>query len=190
MPTLKTTTKDFTAGLSVKDDQPTIEWESTGYLHVRLMDEFGQVPLVDCPVTVDVPGQGTVELTTDRDGVVFHEHVPFQDYELVLDTIKVHAPAVANRAERHERHVPGRQFGFVNLYVGDARGAPVAEAQLALSGPAEVAVFTDRTGLASHSAPWPLGEYEIRCERGAAVVRLRPRRSEIVVVVLTPTEAS
>lgn len=190
MPTIKTTTKDFLDGVAVKDDQPTIEWESTGYLHVRLMDEFGQAPLAAYLVSVQVPGQGTVELTTDKDGVVFHEHVPFQDYELALEAAKVHAPAVATRDERHERHVPGVQLGFVNLYIGDDSFAPVAEARFTLSGPASVTLFTDEAGMASHPAPLPTGEYELRGEAGHATVTLGPRRDGVALVALSPTEAS
>jgi hypothetical protein len=190
MPTIKTTTKDFLEGVAVKDDQPTIEWESTGYLHVRLMDEFGQAPLADRALSVFLPTEGPLELRTDADGVVFHPDVPFQDYDLSIDGQVVCAPAVADRGTRHERHVPGQRVGFVNLLIVDDGFTGVGGERFTLSGPATVELTTAEGGLATHPTPLPAGAYQLEGAAGRAAVTLGARADGFTIVQLQPLEAS
>lgn len=190
MATIKTTTKDFKGGLKVDGKHPTIEWESTGFLAVRLTDELGQAPLAGRTVKVTIPGEGAVELVTDADGVIKHPDVPFQEYELDLGDAKVHAPAVANPDDVHERHVPGVFFGFVTMYVSDEAGDPVAGATLALTGPASLEVSTDPGGLAWLEAPVPDGTYQITSDHGRAELTLPRRSGGIALVTLVPEGAS
>jgi hypothetical protein len=184
MAKMKTTTKDFKAGLKVDGSNPTIEWESTGHLAVRLSDELGQAPLAGKTVKVTIPGEGAVELITDDDGVIKHPDVPFQDYELDLGDAKVHVPAVANPDDVHDRHVPGIFLGFVAMYVTDEAGDPVAETKLRLEGPQTLEVTTDRAGLVSRDGPLPPGTYRITSERGRAELTLSARGGGLAIVTL------
>lgn len=188
MPTIKTTAADFRAGLAVDRSHPTIVWASTGHLHVRLLDELGQVPLAGRTATVDLPGHGPTELVADADGVVFHPDVPFQDYQLTVDGHAVFAPAVADRATRHERHVPGLRVGFVNLLVVDDSFTGVGDQRFTLTGPATVELTTDPGGLATHAAPLPVGDYQLAGAAGRAPVVLGPRADGFAIVLLQPLE--
>ncbi len=191
MSTIKTTTLDFKDGLAVRDDQPTIAWESTGHLHVRLMDELGQAPVAAYLATVDIPGQGTVELTSNRDGVVLHEHVPFQDYELRIDGgYAVHAPAVATLGEQQERHVPGLRFAFANLFIGDALFEPLANQRFTLEGPATIKLYTDAGGMTDVATPLPVGAYELVFDGGRVPVALSSYRDAVTLVSLPEQEES
>ena len=182
MAKLKTTTKDFKAGLKVDGKNPTIEWESTGHLAVRLTDELGQAPLAGKTIKVTIPGEGTVELVADDDGVIKHPDVPFQDYELDLGGAKVHVPAVSNPDDVHERHVPGLFFGFLTMWVTDEAGDPLIDCALTLEGPVTLEVKTDRVGLVERKEPVPDGNYQITSAHGRAESTL-PRRTDGIAIV-------
>src|SRR5687767_8103833 len=115
---IETTTKKLKAGVAFSDPQLEVKWESTGHLSAQLFDASGTVPLARRSLSVEVPGEGKVELTTDDDGVLFHPDVPFQDYVLELEGgVEATLPAVATRAEVHRRIVAEVTFGFVRVEV-------------------------------------------------------------------------
>ncbi|MEZ4364577.1 MAG: hypothetical protein R3B48_30655 [Kofleriaceae bacterium] len=168
MRTIRTTAKGFRAGLAIAEDATEIRWESTGYLSVRLFDARGQVPLRGLRCTVEIPGEGSVELIADDTGLAFHPDVPFLDYELELqDGGRVQVPAVANRDDVHERHVVARALGFVNLHVRDSDGFALEGGVATLTGAgASLELRLDADGRGAHDAPLPPGEYHLTWRRG------------------------
>lgn len=189
MAKIETTTAKFKAGIRLTGDAPEIRWESTGYLSVQLFDASGAMALAGRTLTVEIPKEGRVSLESDNDGKVFHADVPFQDYELDLgDGIKVQVPAVANKDEVQERHVPGIAFAFANLLVRDRRGVAVRGARIALTGPdgATLELITNDVGHAEHGEALPSGEYSVACDLGSAKVTLPDYNLGLVLVRLEP----
>jgi hypothetical protein len=190
---IETTTKKFKEGVRLSGDKTEIHWESTGYIAVRLTDEFGEGPLAKRGLTVDIPKEGVVELTTDDDGCVRHPDVPFQEYEIDLgDDKRVHIPAVADPRDLHERHVPGVFHAFANLVVSDEAGDLVVDTDLSVEGPdgSTFVVRTDANGLANDPTPRPPGSYTIRAPAGVATDALASRRTGIAIVTLKPEASS
>ena len=108
---IDTTLRDLRKAVTLSGDESfVVSYEPYGHLSVRLLDASGTVPLALYAVGVEIPGEGKVDLKSDRDGKVFHPDVPFQDYELELEgddgPFTVFVPAVASRADVHDRHVP------------------------------------------------------------------------------------
>lgn len=189
MAKIETTTKKFKEGIRLTADKSEVQWESTGHLSVRLFDATGALALAGRKVSVDVPGEGKVELEADEQGKVFHPDVPFQDYELDLgDGVKVHAPAVSNPGDVQERHVPGIAFAFVRLHVRNAHGIPCPNLALELSGPGgtSLSLDTDRHGVASRGEAVPSGAYMIESDQGKATITLPDFAEGVVVVQLQP----
>lgn len=187
MAKIETTTAKFKAGIRLTGDNPEIRWESTGHLSVQLFDASGAMPLVGRAISVEIPREGKVSLETDADGKAFHPDVPFQDYELDLgDGVKVQVPAVANKADVQERHVPGVAFAFANLLVRDAHGHPVARDTISLTGPdgAVLRLTTNEQGRGEHAAALPSGEYRVESTQGSATVSLPDYNFDLVVVTL------
>lgn len=188
MAKVETTTKRFKEGIALSGDKTEIHWESTGYLSVRLLDEFGEVPLAGRECRVQVPGEGEVVLESDDDGWVRHPDVPFQDYELDLgEGAKVHVPAVASPEDRHHRHVPGVRFSFVNLALCLDDGSPVANTEITVEGPdgEQLRLMTDEHGFARDPTPRPMGTYTITASRRRATAELATRRNGLSVITLT-----
>lgn len=185
---IETTTKKFREGVKLsgpKGDE--VKWESTGHLSALLLDASGSEPVVGRAVSVEVPGEGKVELESDSDGKVFYPDVPFADYELDLgDHVTVHAPAVANRADVQVRHVPKITHGFLRVLVRDADGFARGNAHLTFEGPDGVAheVNTDDHGLAEQEGALRSGTYKITSEYGTAEVDLADHASGLVMVTL------
>lgn len=183
-----TTTKKFKEeGVRISAKGTEIHWESTGHLSVQLTDELGQVPLVERAIKVQIPDEGMVELVTDKDGKIFHPDVPFQEYELDLgDGVRVHVPAVANRSDVHERHVPGVRIAFANIALFDEAGDVIADTELQLVGPdgESFTAKTDAVGMISDRTPRPSGTYKLTCDAGAADVTLASHPNGISIVRL------
>jgi len=187
---VETTTKKFKEGIPLSSATGTeVVWESTGHIAVRLTDELGQVPLKGREGKVTIPGEGEVSLTADDDGWMRHPDVPFADYDIDLgDGVRVHVPAVANPGDGHDRHVPGVRFGFVNLFVGDDDGSPLAEVELQLEGPdGTETVRTDKHGMVRAAGPRPPGEYTVRFGERTATTTL-PDRAKGIAIVAIPEE--
>lgn len=164
MAKIETTTKEFKDGIRLSGDATEIHWESTGHLSVRLLDASGTRPVAGRTATVEIPGEGSIALESDADGKIFHPDVPFQDYELDLgEGVKVHAPAVANRDDVQERHVPKVVFAFARLLVRDDFGLPCADATVSLTGPdgAVLELTTDEDGYLEHDEVLPPGTYKL-----------------------------
>lgn len=189
---ITTTTKKFREGVKlsgIKGDE--IRWESTGYLSVRLLDAWGAHPVAKRKVTVEIPGEGKIELESDDDGKIFHPDVPFQDYELDLgDKVKVHAPAVANREEVQERHVPDVSNAYVRMLVRDIYGFPAVDDRLTLEGPdgTNIEVVTDEVGYAEYEGVLPPGTYRVKGLAGETDVELCDHGDGLSVAVLKDLE--
>jgi hypothetical protein len=183
----KTTTTQFREGVKLSSKGgDEIRWGSTGHLSVRLLDASGTIPLAKRAVTVVVPGEGTVSLETDDDGELFHPDVPYQDYELDLDGLKVLVPAVGERSEVHERHVVVAPMGFVQAVIYGPGGTVLAGAKLELefASGARVEAQTDEAGVVRcHQADPGDGDVTIRCEHGQCTTR--PMASPQKLVRLT-----
>lgn len=135
MTKIQTTAKDFRAGVPVAASKSTIVWEPVGHLSVKLLDASGTRPLANASLTVQVPKEGKVELSTDSDGSAFHADVPFQDYELDLGEIgKVTVPAVAQRGEQHVVAVASARFGWIDLQILDEDGIPLVQGVVVVDG--------------------------------------------------------
>lgn len=188
MAKVETTTKKFREqGVRVSDSNVEIHWESTGHLSVRLTDEFGEVPLAERAVTVEIPKEGLVELVTDKDGKLFHPDVPFQEYELDLgDDVRVHATAVANKTEVQARHVPGIRFVYANIILFDEAGEALPDTAVQLEGPdgATSRMTTDSAGMIEDRTPRPEGKYKLTCAAGSAEIALASRINGISIVNL------
>jgi hypothetical protein len=118
-----TTAKKFREGVKLSANKGVeIHWESTGHIHVQLLDASGLEPLAARTVTVSIPGEGNVELTSDDDGYVFHPDVPFQDYTLKLGDIEVIVPTVGTRLDVHRRHVAAIPFSYIQGVLYSAQG--------------------------------------------------------------------
>lgn len=189
---ITTTTKKFREGVKLsgkKGDE--VRWESTGHLSVQLLDSYGAHPIAKRKVTVDIPSEGKVDLESDDSGKIFHPDVPFQDYELDLgDKVKVHAPAVANRDDVQERHVPDVSNAHVRLLVRDIFGFPSVEDTLTLEGPdgVKIEVKTDDVGYAEHLGALAPGTYRVKGMAGETDVELTDHGDGLVVAVLKDLE--
>lgn len=188
MAKVETTTKKFKEeGVRISVKGTEIHWESTGHLSVRLTDELGQVPLVDRAVKIQIPNEGVVELVTDKEGKIFHPDVPFQEYDLDLgDGLRVHVPAVANRSDVHERHVPSARIAFANIALFDEAGDVIADAEVQLEGPdgESFTAKTDAVGMISDPTPRRDGSYKLTCDAGAADITLASHPNGISIVRL------
>jgi hypothetical protein len=191
MAIIKTTTREFKEGIALRAAEGTeVHWESTGHINVRLLDEVGEAPLAGRVVKVDVPGEGTIELTADANGRIAHPDVPFGDYELDLgDRVVVHVPAVANPGDLHERHVPGVRVGYAVLMVSDAQGEPLPTLELVFDGPESFTLVTDDDGMARDPTARAPGPYDLTTRAGNAKVTLSPKPKVITIVTLEPEEA-
>lgn len=161
---ITTTTKNFRDGVKLsgkKGDE--VHWESTGHLHVRLLDSSGTVPLAKRAVKFNVPGEGSVEKESDDDGTLFHPDVPFQDYDPDIgDGVKVYAAAVANRDEKLDRYVYEVELAFANVQVREEDGTPVGPGKLTLSSVAKTFEGeVDEEGMLEADEPLPSSAYEI-----------------------------
>jgi hypothetical protein len=187
MSKITTTTKQFREGVKLSGatcDQ--IHWESTGHLSVRLLDAYGTHPIAQRKLRVSIPGEGTVELETDDDGKVFHPDVPFQDYELDLgERVKVHAPAVSNKTDVQERHVPAISNAYVRLLVRDRDGFPIL-GSLTIESPdgTTIEVETDDTGYVEHDGVLPPGAYKIKGVVGEAEIELTEHGDGLIAAFL------
>lgn len=160
MAKLETTTKEFRAGLAVSETKTTIKWDPTGHISVQLLDTSGTRPLTSIEVTVDVPKEGAVSLTSDAEGMLFHPDVPFQDYELDLgDLGKVRIPAVASRGERHLCPVPKATLGWIDLDLVDDRGIPIAKGAVQVD---DVELTIGDAGRATSKEPRPANRKKIK----------------------------
>jgi hypothetical protein len=135
---VETTIRELRKSVSLTgDDSYIVKYDPMGFLSVRLLDASGTVPLALYKVAVDVPGEGRVELTANREGRIFHPDVPFQDYQLEVEgdegMVKVSVPAVAGRDQVQDRHVPSEHQLFVELELrcGDRR---LARTKVVLEG--------------------------------------------------------
>lgn len=193
MSKVETTTKKFKEeGVRISGNGTEIHWESTGHLSVRLLDELGVVPLGAREVKVQIPKEGLVELVTDSDGKVFHPDVPFEEYELDLGGgVRVYAPAVANRSDVHDRHVPGVRLVYANLVLFDAAGEFMPDTEVTLEGPdgESFTASTDGAGTISDATPRPGGPYKLTCSAGTADTELAARPDGIGVVRLGKADA-
>ena len=185
---IQTTTKQLREGVRLTAKTGTvIQWESTGHLSVRLLDASGSHPLVARSVTVEIPDEGKVTLESDARGTVFHPDVPFRDYELDLgDAIKVQVPAVANRDDVQDRHVPGVTLAFVRLMVRDVDGFPCTDATLVLAGAdgASAEARTDERGYAELPDVLPAGTYRVTGDAGVCEAALPDHTAGLIVVTL------
>ena len=167
---IKTTVKELREGVklsSKKGDE--VQWESTGHLSVRLLDASGHHALAGRSVTVDIPGEGSVSLETNDKGEVFHPDVPYKDYELDVDGVKVFVPAVGEKSEVHERHVAAARIGFVQAVIYSPHGMLLADAKLEVQFPSgnSVDAKTDEDGVMQcHHADPGEGDATIRHESG------------------------
>lgn len=166
---IKTTVKELRSGVKLsaaKGDE--VQWESTGHLSVRLLDASGHHPLTDRAVTVDIPGEGYVSLQTNAKGEVFHPDVPFKDYELDVDGVKVFVPAVGEKSEVHERHVAAAPMGFVQGVLYTANGILLADDKVEVEFPSgSVKVQTGPDGVfRCHHLESAGGNATIRHESG------------------------
>ncbi len=184
---ITTTTKKFREGVKLsgkKGDE--VRWDSTGHLSVQLLDSYGSHPVAKRKVSVEIPGEGKVELESDDDGKIFHPDVPFQDYELDLgEKVKVHAPAVSNRDDVQERHVPDISRGHVRILVRDDLGFPV-EDFVTLEGPdgATFEIETDDVGYGEHDEALVPGKYKVKGLMGEAEIELAEHADGLVLVML------
>lgn len=188
---IETTTKKFREGVKVSKTGDEVRWESTGHLSVRLLDASGSYPLVARPVTVDIPGEGKVSLETDDDGEVFHPDVPYRDYELDVDGVKVTVPAVGDKAEVHERHVAAAPMGFVQAVLYDPHGNLLDDIKLKVTfGSGEtVDATTDQHGIfRCHQATPGDGDVEITCDVGRATTKVLASPQKVVRLALESTE--
>ncbi len=186
---IDTTTRKLRAGVAISERKAELHWQSTGHLSFRLLDASGSVPLAARKVVVDVPDEGTVTLTTDDDGCAQHLDVPFQDYELDLDGVKVMVPAVGEPSEVHQRHVVGVTIGFIHAVVFDGGGFPLAGETLAVTFPsgAEVDAQTDDDGvlLCQHEDPGT-GDADVVHDCGRAKIAVAASPQKIVPLELEP----
>lgn len=184
---ITTTTKKFREGVKLsgkKGDE--IRWESTGHLSVQLLDSYGAHPIAKRKVSVEIPGEGKVELESDDDGKIFHPDVPFQDYELDLgEDVKVHAPAVSNKTDVQERHVPDVSHAHIRVLVRDDLGFPVEDV-LTFEGPdgTTIEITTDDIGYGEHDDVLPPGTYKVKGAMGEAEVELAEHGDGLVLVML------
>ena len=146
---ITTTTRKFREGVKLSQAEAEVTWESTGHLSVRLLDASGSFPLKKRRLSVDIPEEGKVDLETDDDGELLHPDVPFQDYDLDLDGVKVTVPAVGEKSEVHERHAVAVPIGFVHVVVSDPDGHPLVDERLAVTFPSgkRVEVRTDHSAV-------------------------------------------
>ncbi len=163
---IKTTVKELREGIKISSGDE-VHWESTGHLSVRLLDASGNHPLAGRSVNVNIPGEGGVSLQTDDKGTIFHPDVPFQDYELDVEGVKVLAPVVGEKTEVHERHVASAPMGFVQGVVYSPHGMLVANGKLEVMFPSGDVVesMTDEDGiLRCHHAVPGEGDVTLRYE--------------------------
>lgn len=191
---VKTTTKEFREGvkLSAKTGDE-VRWESTGHLSVRLLDASGSYPLVARTVTFEIPGEGKVSLQTDDDGEVFDADVPYQDYELDVDGIKVTVPAVGDKAEIHERHVAAAPMAFVQAVLYDAHGNLLEDVDVKVnfaSGDTVDATTDDYGIFRCHQATPGDGDVEITCDFGHVTTKALASPQKVVRLTLESTEAA
>jgi hypothetical protein len=159
-----------------------------GFISARLLDASGTLPLAGRKVSVEVPGEGKVELETDDAGKVSLPHVPFQDYELELEGgVTVAVPAVGSKSEVHVRHVPDERAAFVNALVrlpwGLAlRGAPV---KVTFPSGASVEATTSTDGVVEcHALEGGEGEAEISCDEGKVRVATAASPQRVAAVII------
>ena len=186
---IDTTTRELKQGVPFRDTSIEVSWESTGHLSVRLLDASGSVPLARRKVTVDVPREGTVTLETDDDGELVHPDVPFQDYDLDLDGVKVTVPTVGEKGEVHERHAVAVPMGFIHAVVSDPRGFPLADEPLAVEFPSgeRIEVRTDDAGVLGCRTIDPgEGDTTITHACGRAVTRTMASPQTVVPLRLEP----
>lgn len=172
---IKTTVKELREGVKLSSKTgDEVQWESTGHLSVRLLDASGHHPLVERAVSVDVPGEGTVSLQTNGKGEVFHPDVPYKDYELDVDGIKVLVPTVGEKTEVHERHVAAAPMGFVQGVVYGVHGMVLVDTRLEVqfASGATLEVVTDDDGMMRCHCKEPGdGDVTIRHETGTCSMR-------------------
>jgi hypothetical protein len=187
---IETTTRALREGLSLGEAETEVVWESTGHLSVRLLDASGSIPLGRRSVTVDIPGEGNVRLETDADGRLAHPDVPFRDYELDLDGLKIRVPAVGERHEVHERHAATVPLGFVHAVLLDAGGLVLEREPVRVEFPAGVIdARTDGAGvlLCRHEDPGE-GEIVIRHARGSVKTRATANPQKLIRLRLEASE--
>ena len=191
---IQTTTKKFREGVRLSGKTgDEIRWESTGHLSVRLLDASGSFPLVARSVSVEIPGEGKVALETDDDGAILYPDVPYQDYELDLEGIKVCVPAVGDRSEVHERHVAAAPMGFVQAVLYDAHDHLLehTNVEVRFASGATVHATTDEHGiLRCHHVDPGDGDVEITCNLGRATVRAMASPQKVMRIALAAKEAS
>jgi hypothetical protein len=185
--TIETTTRELREGTALGEPDVEVRYETTGHLSVRLLDASGTVPLGGRKASVEIPDEGTVELTSDDKGRMFHADVPFQDYELSLeDDVKVVVPAVAQRKEVHDRTVAEVVYGFVQLAVVDSHENAVARAavELELADGTTRRLRSDDHGLVTDREPAPPGTCKVRVDGMEGEVELpeTPLRPALVTI--------
>ncbi len=183
---ITTTTKKFREGVKIGKKGDEVRWESTGHLSVQLLDSYGAHPIAKRKVSVEIPSEGKVELETDDDGKIFHPDVPFQDYELDLgEDVKVHAPAVSNKTDVQERHVPAISSGHVRILVRDDLGFPVEDV-VTLEGPdgATFDIETDDVGYGEHDDVLAPGTYKVKGLMGEAEIELAEHTDGLILIML------
>jgi hypothetical protein len=188
---IETTTRKFREGVAFEDESIEVKYESTGHLSVRLLDASGTVPLADRKLKTEIPDEGSVELTSDGKGKVFHADVPFQDYELELEGGgKVVVPAVAEKKEVHDRAVPEVTFGFLRFQLRDADDNALADTAATVTDPdgKEHQLRSDRDGQIRLDRPVTPGTCRVKAGSlsGSAELPLSPTW----LVVVAMTEAS
>jgi len=184
MQKIQTTLRQLRDGVAFKETQIEVRFPVTGHLHVELRDASGEEPLVGRQVTVDIPGEGKVSLTTGDDGRIFHADVPYQDFQLSLDSIQVSVPAVARRSDCHLRHVPDAKVAWVDLLLRDEDNRPLGGETAVLEGPGEsLELRSDSRGAIVHELARPTGEYTVRVGELEAKIELPaiPRRQIVVL---------
>ena len=188
---IRTTTKEFREGIRLSQSEAEVRWESTGYISVRLLDESGTVPLTEVSIRVDIPNEGTVTLTSDEDGRVFHPDVPFADYEIKADDFRIHVPAVASKKDVHDRYVVGAKKAFVHLYLCDEQGNRLISQAVILRGPDgdTLELETDERGKLDHADPVVAGAYKIATDSHEATVELTTDPAAALVVSLRAKES-
>lgn len=160
-----------------------------GHLSVRLLDASGTVPLANRKVVVELP-DGDLELTTDKDGKLFHAKVPLEDHNLKVGDAEVSVPAVSKEGEVQDRNVPGVLFGFARIAVRDGADDPLADVDVELEGPDKKKVTgkTDASGNFFKSDPLPAGKWTVRAMGAKTEVELPTSPSDLVIARM-PEEA-